>query len=508
MKKRYLAVGLILMAAGAAGGFGWYYFHDGMDLSSDEQAVYVSSVSSIVGSKSGVTNRYAGVVEPQKTVEVSIESGRTVKSVNVKTGQEVSQGQLLFEYDLSSIQDDLKQAQLDLDRLKNEAMSLNEQIATLEKEKKQASKDNQLSYTIEIETSKMNLKKNEYDQESKTAEIEKLQNATGNTEVRSEIDGVIQKIDTSKMTTEEGDYLDESSMDTSSSSDGSSNAFITILSTGAYRVKGQINELEAQSLMEGEPMIIRSRIDEDQIWRGTMGTIDRENAVSDSSNSMYYGMMDTGSSQTTSSTYPFYVELDASDGLMLGQHVYIERDNGQEEEKDGLWLSEFYIVDADTPDPYVWAVDDKNKLEKRSVILGNYDEGLCEYEIVDGVTLQDYLAYPSDSLEEGMKTTTSETALLNSEDMNSEDMYSEDMYSEEMYSDDLEAIDESEEEYTEDSYGLPEDGEIIEGDSGEEVLDSEMMEDVFEEDLVPIEENEEEYYSEEEITYDDAEDLE
>ena len=72
MKKRYLAVGLILMAAGAAGGFGWYYFHDGMDLSSDEQAVYVSSVSSIVGSKSGVTNRYAGVVEPQKTVEVSI----------------------------------------------------------------------------------------------------------------------------------------------------------------------------------------------------------------------------------------------------------------------------------------------------------------------------------------------------------------------------------------------------------------------------------------------------
>ena len=238
-----------------------------------------------------------------------------------------------------------------------------------------------------------------------------------------------------------------------------------------------------------------------------MGSVDRENAVSDNSNS-YYGMVDTNESQTSSSSYPFYVELDSSDGLMLGQHVYIERDNGQEDRKDGLWLSEFYIVDADTPDPYVWAVDDKNKLEKRSVILGNYDEGLCEYEIVDGVTLQDYLAYPSDSLKEGMKTTTSETALLNSEDMNSEDMYSEDMYSEEMYSDDLEAIDESEEEYTEDSYGLPEDGEIIEGDSGEEVLDSEMMEDVFEEDLVPIEENEEEYYSEEEITYDDAEDLE
>lgn len=497
MKKRFLAVGMILVAAGAAGGFGWYYFHGGMASSSDEAVVYVSSVSSITGSELGITNRYAGVVEPQETVEVSIESGRTVKSVNVKTGQEVSKGQLLFEYDLSSIQDDLKQAQLDLDRLKNEALSLADQIAALEKEKKQASKDNQLSYTIEIETSKMNLKKNEYDQESKEAEIQKLQNATGNTEVRSEIDGVIQKIDTSKMSTEEGDYLDEGSMDASSYSDSGSNAFITILSTGAYRVKGQVNELEAQTLIEGEPIIVRSRADESQTWRGSMGTVDRENAVSDNSNSMYYGMMDTGSSQTTSSTYPFYVELDSSEGLMLGQHVYIERDNGQEDQKDGLWLSEFYIVDADTPDPYVWAVDDKEKLEKRSVILGNYDEDLCEYEIVDGITLKDYLAYPSDSLEEGMSTTTSESALMNTDDL---------VYSEENTTDDYEDMEEA--ETIEDPDSLPADGEIIEGD---EMIESEMEGDFLEEELEPVEEGFEEddgYKVEEDVTFDDAEDLE
>ena len=34
----------------------------------------------------------------------------------------------------------------------------------------------------------MNLKKNEYSQKSKQAEIDKLQSATGNTEVRSSID--------------------------------------------------------------------------------------------------------------------------------------------------------------------------------------------------------------------------------------------------------------------------------------------------------------------------------
>ena len=39
----------------------------------------------------------------------------------------------------------------------------------------------------------MNLQKNTYQQTSKEAEIQKLQNATGNTEVRSPIDGIIQK---------------------------------------------------------------------------------------------------------------------------------------------------------------------------------------------------------------------------------------------------------------------------------------------------------------------------
>lgn len=68
---------------------------------------------------------------------------------------------------------------------------------------------------------------------------------------------------------------------------------------------------------------------------------------------------------------------------MLGQHVYIEPDEGQEEKKEGLWISEFYIVDADTNSPYVWAADKDKRLVKKSVILGQYDETLGEYEIVE-----------------------------------------------------------------------------------------------------------------------------
>lgn len=176
----------------------------------------------------------------------------------------------------------------------------------------------------------MNLKKNEYSQKSKQAEIDKLQSATGNTEVRSSIDGVIQKIDTSKLASDDNSSVDDSSDDSDTASysgdSSSGNAFITILSTGAYRIKGTVNEMNVQNIIEGDPVIIRSRVDSSQTWKGTMGTIDRESATSSSNNSNF-GMMDSsGDSQTSTSTYPFYVNLDSSDGLMLGQHVYIEMD--------------------------------------------------------------------------------------------------------------------------------------------------------------------------------------
>ena len=416
MKKRIIIVLGILIAAGGIGTGVWYHFYGNTQGKTGDSIVYVSKVSVISGTETAAVNRFAGVVEPHKTVNVKIESGRKVKEVEVKTGEEVKAGQLLFEYDLSSIEDDLKQAQLDLDRLKNEQISLTEQIATLEAEKKKAKAEDQLSYTIEIETNKMNLKKNEYSQKSKQSEIDKLQSATQNTEVRSEIDGVIQKIDTSKMTSDDGDSVDDSSaMDSSmSSGDGSSDssAFITILSTGAYRVKGKVNEQNRDSIVPGEAVIIRSRVDSSKTWKGTMGSVDVNNGTSDdSSNDMYMGMASTSSDdQTTSTSYPFYVELDSSENLMLGQHVYIERDIGQDEKKDGLWLSDYYILDTDTNEPYVWAANDKNRLEKRYVTLGKHDDSLGEYEIVDGLTKKDAIAFPTAALEEGEKTETGDLA--------------------------------------------------------------------------------------------------
>ena len=44
------------------------------------------------------------------------------------------------------------------------------------------------------------------------------------------------------------------------------------------------------------------------------------------------------------------------------------------------------------------------------MILGQYDENLGKYEIVEGLTKKDCIAYPSELYEEGMKTTTNSAA--------------------------------------------------------------------------------------------------
>lgn len=398
MKKRIAIVGGTIAAVAVAGGISWYLWnHKGS--SSEQNKVYVTTVAMLMGDVSGTQNRYAGVVEPQKTVKVKVDSSRKVKSVKVKEGDQVKEGDVLFEYDESATQDDLAQAELDLERLKNEASSLQNQIDTLTKEKKEAKEEEQLSYTIEIQTAQMNLKKNEYNQKTKEKQIEKLKNASGDLEVKSDLAGVVKKINESAISG------DDSDMDSSENSgSGSETAFITIVATGTYRVKGMINETNMNSIVEGETVLIRSRVDQDVTWSGVMSGVDTKEPASsgNSMDSMYGG--EASDTQTSSSNYPFYVELDSADGLILGQHVYIEPDNGQDEVKDGVWLDEFYIVDADTENPYVWASTSKDKLEKKNVTLGEYDENLGKYEIAEGLTKEDCIAFPDDALEEGMDT--------------------------------------------------------------------------------------------------------
>ena len=47
----------------------------------------------------------------------------------------------------------------------------------------------------------------------------------------------------------------------------------------------------------------------------------------------------------------------------------------------------------------------KDRIEKRAVTFGDYDEMLGLHQIVDGLSLDDWIAFPEDWIEEGMSIT-------------------------------------------------------------------------------------------------------
>lgn len=407
MKKKKLIIGTAAASVVLAASIVGFVFLKGTSSDSQgssENLVYVDSVASIVGlgSGNGMLNRFAGVVEPQETVNIKISSDKTVKECYVKEGDEVKKGQELFIYDTSEAEENLASKEIEIDRIKMDIETYKANVESLKKEKANASSDEQLDYTVRIQSAENNAKRSEYELKSTQQEIEQLKKSINEAVVKSEIDGVVKSIN---------DSTDDSAVYYGNGDN--SDSYMTLLSTGQYRIKGTINEQNMGSLSEGDAIIVHSRVDENKTWTGTLTEIDMEHP--ENSNSDNYYMSSNSSDTTSSNSYPFYVDLDADDDLMLGQHVYMERDEGQLEEKEGLWLGSYYIIQEDDK-AYVWAAGKRDKIEKREVTLGEYDEDMDEYQITDGLTEEDYIAYPDESIKEGASVTRNIEDLYNSED--------------------------------------------------------------------------------------------
>ena len=58
---------------------------------------------------------------------------------------------------------------------------------------------------------------------------------------------------------------------------GEKQAFMSILSTGKYRIKGKINEQNIGELQPGMDVTVRARNNQEEIWKGSVDVIDTEN---------------------------------------------------------------------------------------------------------------------------------------------------------------------------------------------------------------------------------------
>lgn len=364
MKKRGMA--LILAAALMLGFTG---------CTTEEVTVPVVSVGMLTGAGTAA-EKYAGEVVSERVTEVQRDTALDIGELCVQEGDRVKAGDVLFSYDTDLLELDLERAKLELEQMRAAVSTFTTQIQELQTLIK-STKDQteKMGYEIRLQELQVDKQTKEYEIDVKEKEIAYDQSVLKNVKVTSPVDGRIRSVD-------EDGYDDY----------GNAVAYITIQQTGAYRIQATVNELNLLSpdcgVVVGAKVRVVSRVDSAKSWTGTITLIDTDSIQTQSG--------------TAAAGYPFYVEVEDTTGLILGQHVYVEILTGME--REGIWMPEGYLMDVTTASQsdgsvvttaWVWAADEEGCLQRRTVQLGGYDETLGAYEILGGLTAQDYVADPA-----------------------------------------------------------------------------------------------------------------
>lgn len=363
-----------------------------------DETVAVQTVSAITGAGAlGMQNRYAGLVVSGETAEIKKDAEKAVETVKVAEGDMVKAGDVLFVYDTVAMELKLEKLKLEYEEMQNKIASAEASIPNLEAKIKSASAADQLGYKLQIQSLQADILESNYSMNIKQREISALEADMKNIEVCSPISGRVMSVSQDSGSPSQPS---DPSQGTGGTSTGSG-AFITVTDITTFRVKGSVNELNAYAISEGTPVTIRSRLDDSLTWSGTVQLIDYENSTTGNNSQMYY--YSNSDEYTQTSKYPFYISLDSFDGLLLGQHVYIETGSGEAASaaSAALRLPAYYLVTGDDGASFVWAQNSRGKLEKRTVTTGEaFEDGTVE--ILSGLALTDSIAFPEDSLSAGI----------------------------------------------------------------------------------------------------------
>ena len=324
------------------------------------------------------SDKFAGMVVSENVIEIDRDTEKQIEELYVSAGDVVRVNEKLFEYDTDTLSLTVDKQQLEMDKLTQQIKDLTTQKTNLEKQiKKEKDKNTKATLELTLRSVTADLTQANYDKKTLQAEINYNKDMLKDAVVRSPIKGTVRSID------ENG------------------SPYITIQQDGAFQVKGSLNELSLNAgIMEGVGVTILSRTDPTAFWTGTVTLVDYNTTDEDeNSDNMFGGYIDPMASSTS---YPFYITLDSTDGLLLGQHVYIQISAaGIGDEL--LRIPESYILDIATDEEtwmttgYVWGVDmEKLTLVKLPVTLGEYDPTYGTYVILDGITPESFLADPAD----------------------------------------------------------------------------------------------------------------
>ena len=383
-KKRRRTLIIVIAVIAAAVAVGLYFLLRG---ETTDNVAYVQTVSDIVEQNGGVifSDRYSGVVEAENTVKIRLDEDKKVEKCFVEVGQAVEVGTALFSYDVEKLKMTYQQLLIDYETLLNNCTSYSEEIKSLEKQLKKARAKAKAELNVELQTAKLNLMKEEYESKEKKEALDEAEAIISDNIVRASAAGTVRAINPPSSDSDSG------------GGQSSDDPYMTIVSNEDLWIKGTISEQGAYKLNTGTPVTVRSRIDRNKIWTGSVAKVNTEAPIKNENN-YYYVSQD---SSETASKYAFYVSLENTDGLMMGQHVYIEFGTGPSGTA-GIWLSSGYLVE-ENGNYYVYAADSNGRIEKRPVTVGAYDEQMDAYQVESGLTAMDRIAFPDQSIHAGMK---------------------------------------------------------------------------------------------------------
>ncbi len=414
-KKKYIiAAAVAVVALGLAA----FFILRNMRKAPEGKA-YVQTVQEILGYNLGSThtNRYSGIVEAQKQTKINLEEGMTVARCYVNVGDEVKKGDRLFKYDTEALNLQAQKKQLEIDQT-------NQKINSATKKKAEYDRDAKTKKGVELldaqqgsAEQELNIETYKLDLQAKKKELNSINKNIKNSVVKSKTNGQVLKINTAI-----GKGQTEDSEMESSSDNGGDKSYMVIVAKGDYQVRFKVNETNMQAgdnIRTGDKVIVRSRIS-NATWEGTIKSLrtdqkaDEEDSTSEDE---YYGDSGSGSNETDTK-YPGIVALQSSKGLMLGQHVLVELDNGQGDvnkakNNSQIVLDESFVLEEGGK-YYVFVDDGSGKLIKKSVKVGQYDEVSNQYEIKSGLSLKDKIADKT-NCREGMATTTNKDEGVNQE---------------------------------------------------------------------------------------------
>ena len=323
------------------------------------------------------SDKFAGMVVSENVIEIDRDTEQKLDELYVAAGDVVRINEKLFSYDTDTLSLTIDKQQLEMDKLTQQIKDLTTQKTDLEKQiKKEKDKNTKATLELTLRSVNADLTTANYEKKTLQAEINYNQDMLKNAVVRSPIKGTVRSINES------------------------GSPYITIQQDGAFQVKGTLNELSLNAgILEGVGVTILSRTDPTAFWTGTVTLVDYNTTDEGDTDNMYGGYVDP---MATATSYPFYVTLDSTDGLLLGQHVYIQISAAAIGD-ELLRIPEGYILDVATDEETflttgnVWGVDmETMTLTLLPVTLGEYDPTYGTYVILEGITPESFLANPAD----------------------------------------------------------------------------------------------------------------